>query len=155
MRWWKRIKWWLHVYHEVGRLQATVAAQDRLLWIMGKSLDDCACASQEESKRLKQEIVQRDAEIHRLTVRLTVATANPTPLARYTSADQGAEVSDALLVAVEAAKVGVYRSQDRTLIMATFRPLSEEDSAGWELLGTDEAIKELQRRTRMAMGVWN
>lgn len=155
MRWWKRIKWWLHVYREIGRLQGEVemyrrlwTSADNLTKTLGAALKDCAEASQ-------QEIAQRDAEIHRLTLRLAVATANHAPLARYVSAIRGVQVSAGLIPAVEAAKVGVYRSQDRTLIMATFRPLSEEDSAGWELLGTDEAIKELQRRTRMAMGVWN
>ena len=148
MGWWKRVKWWLHVYREVGRLQAAVTAQERLIGTMGKALDDCARASQEESTRL-------NAEIYQLAVRLTMAQAPPAPLARYTAADQGVQVAAVLIPAVEAAKVGVYRSQDKMLIMVTYKPLPEEESAGWELLGTDEAIKELRRRERMAMGVWN
>lgn len=173
MRWLARIKWWLHVYREVGRLQGEVARYARL-WqsadqqrqALAAALKDSADAGlqalDEEKKRsdgrayaLCAEVARRDAEIQRLTMRLTLATANDAPLMRYVNALNVEHAMLALIGPVEALKVGIYRSADRLHLFAAYKALTEQESVGWELLGTEDAVRELRRRARIAAGVWN
>ena len=157
MKWLKEILRWLDGEHieDINELKMQ-ADYHRRMWestqklnvSLSAALKDCAEAS-------LQETAKRDAEIQALTVRLTVATASHGPLVRYINAVNTESFALSLVAPVEALKIGIYRSKDKTQLYAAEKALGEAESVGWELLGTDEAVLELRRCARRVMGVWN
>lgn len=121
---------------------------DGLTKSLSAALKDCAEAGLEA-------VAERDAQNQALTVRLAVKEANQGLMTRYISAISSEQMTVDFLPLVEGMQIGIYRSKDKTHILATYKPLTEEQSAGWDLLDTDAAVRELKRRARMAMGVWN
>lgn len=149
MMWLARIKWWLRLPNEVQRYARLWKSADQQRQALAVALKDCTEARQ-------QAIAQRDATIQQLATQVAALSANQQPLMRYMSALGSEQFTINLIPAVEAAKVGIYRSTDATRqLYATAKVLSEDESVGWELLNTDDAVRALRLAARRAMGVWN